>query len=196
MRLKTEPVTKHSPNFPQIKNLYNEAFPPKEKAPLSILLRKARKPFVDFTAYYAEESANRTFIGFTYLAYHENLVFVMYLAVDPSLRSKGYGSEILEQLRRSYPDSRIILNIEAADPNAPNHAERLRRREFYVRSGYTGSGFHVQEFGVLYEALVHGGPVEPQQFLRLHRRFMGFPLSVLGRLKIFSKPDVPLKTDE
>ncbi|NGZ77648.1 GNAT family N-acetyltransferase [Saccharibacillus alkalitolerans] len=192
MSLKTEAVTKRSPDFPQIKALYEEAFPQNERAPLSILFRKARKPFVDFTAYYEENDL----IGFSYLSLYRDLVFVMYLAIEPWQRSKGYGSRILEQIRRTYPDNRIVLNIEAFDPGASNAEERRRRREFYVRSGYAGSGFLVKEFGVLYEALVQGGPVGQDEYLRLYGRFMGFPLSVLARPKIFPMPDARRPTAE
>ena len=193
MHLRTEAITKQSSVLPIIKTLYEEAFPANERAPMSILLRKARKPFVDFTAYYE----NDTFIGFTYLSLSRDrdLAFVMYLAIDPALRSNGYGSRILEQLRLTYADSRIVLNIEAAEKDSPNAAERLRRREFYVRNGYAGSGFLMKEFGVWYEALVIGGPVGRAEYLRLYSRFMGFPLSVLARPKIVPMPDAPRSTD-
>lgn len=193
MHLRTEAITKQSSVLPIIKTLYEEAFPANERAPMSILLRKARKPFVDFVVYYEKD----TLIGFTYssLSRGRDLVFVMYLAIDPALRSKGYGSRILEQLRQTYAGSRIILNIEAVEKDSPNAAERLRRRDFYVRNGYTGSGFLMKEFGVWYEALVAGGAVGREEYLRLYSRFMGFPLSLLARPKIVPMPDAPRSID-
>ncbi|WP_172251297.1 GNAT family N-acetyltransferase [Saccharibacillus deserti] len=187
MSLSSQPITKNSPSAAAIQTLYEEAFPANERAPLSILYRRARRPFVDFTAYYEQD----TFIGFTYLARRENLVFLMYLAIDPTQRSRGYGSRVLEQIRAAYPGSRIVLNIEAPDPAAANAEERLRRREFYLRSGYEASGYLVKEFGVQYEALVQGGTFGREEYLRLYKRFMGFPLSVLARPKIVSAPDAP-----
>lgn len=189
MSLTMEAVTKHYLLAAPIKKLYGEAFPANERAPLSLLYRKARRPYVDFTAYYDGISGSRTFVGFAYLVRSEDLVFLMYLAIDPRHRSKGYGSRVLEQIRLTYPGCRIMLNIEAPDSKASNAGERLRRREFYVRSGYAGSGFLIKEFGVLYEALIQGGTFEREEFNRLYRRFMGFPLSLLARLKIFPKPD-------
>ncbi|MCQ4085363.1 GNAT family N-acetyltransferase [Saccharibacillus sp. JS10] len=192
MSLTTEDITKQSSILPWINQLYEEAFPANERAPLSILLRKARKPFVEFIAYFKNGSP----IGFVYLARDQELVYLMYLAIDSTQRSQGYGSEILEQLRNQYPNDRIVLNIEFADPNSPNLDERLRRRNFYVRNGYTGSGFLVKEFGVWYEALVCGGTIDREHYLKLYLRFMGFPLSLLARPKIVPTPDVPHLTDE
>lgn len=193
MHLRTEPITKQSSVLPVINTLYEESFPANERAPMSILLRKARKPFVDFDAYYE----NDALVGFTYLSLSRDrdLAFVMYLAIVPALRSKGYGSRILKQLRQTYAGSRIVLNIEAAENDAPNAAERLRRRDFYVRNGYAGSGFLMKEFGVWYEALVIGGPVGREEYLRLYGRFMGFPLSLLARPKIVPMPDATRSTD-
>ncbi len=195
MNLITEALTPRSPLSAAVKTLYEEAFPANERAPLSILYRRARRPDVEFTAYYDEQSGGRVFVGFTYLARRGSLIFLMYLAIDPVHRSQGYGSQVLEQIRRTYPGSRILLNIEAPDPAAPNAAERLRRRDFYVRCGYAGSGYLIREFGVLYEALIQGGTFDEQEFLRLYRRFMGFPLSLLGRPKIRPKPDARPTTD-
>ncbi|MDO3412529.1 GNAT family N-acetyltransferase [Saccharibacillus sp. CPCC 101409] len=185
MNLKTETITKNSPSLPAIRSLYESAFPPNEKAPLAILLHKARKDFVDFLAFYDGDVQ----AGFAYLVAERDLVFLMYLAVEPSLRSKGYGSRILRELRQLYPGSRIVLNIEAQEPGASNAAERRRRKAFYVRNGYSGSGLLVKEFGVLYEALVQGGSVGREEFLRLYDRFMGFPFSLLTRPKIYPYTD-------
>ncbi|OWA37657.1 hypothetical protein B9G55_06290 [Saccharibacillus sp. O16] len=185
MPLISESVTRHSTVLPELKMLYEEAFPANERAPLSILLRKARKPYVDFWVYYEQDMM----IGFTYLARRDDLVFLMYLAVDPRYRSQGYGSRLLEQVRLAHPECRIMLNIENVEPDKPGAEDRARRRRFYLRNGYEGSGMLIREFGVLYEALVYGGAVKPDEFFRLYGRFMGFPLSVLARPKIY--PSTP-----
>ncbi|WP_179218476.1 GNAT family N-acetyltransferase [Saccharibacillus sp. O23] len=190
MSLRAEAVTRNSPFFPQVKTLYEEAFPANERAPLSILFRKARKPHVDFVLYREQDAM----IGFTYLARRDDLVFLMYLAVDPRYRSQGYGSRLLEQVRLAHPGCRIMLNIENVEPDKPGAEDRARRRRFYLRNGYEGSGFLVKEFGVLYEALVYGGAVEQAEFLRLYGRFMGFPLSVLARPKFY--PSTPPRSTD
>ncbi len=43
-----------------------------------------------------------TLCGFTYLAHNSKIVFVMFLAVDKALRSKGYGSAILQDIQSKY----------------------------------------------------------------------------------------------
>jgi hypothetical protein len=44
---------------------------------------------------------------------------VLYLAIDDSLRGKGYGSRILSQIKAEKPGQRIVLNIEPLDDKAP-----------------------------------------------------------------------------
>ena len=40
---------------------------------------------------------------------NRKLVFVMFLAVDKSLRSKGYGRAILKEIQNKYPNKKIII---------------------------------------------------------------------------------------
>lgn len=74
---------------------------------------------------------------------HQELTFVLYLAVDQAVRSGGYGREILQNISQTYPEQTIVLDIEALDSSAENAEQRQKRREFYVRNGFhsTGNGF-------------------------------------------------------
>lgn len=46
------PVSKRLPEFPAIRALYREAFPPEEQAPFWLLMRKTTLPMTDFWAFY------------------------------------------------------------------------------------------------------------------------------------------------
>lgn len=74
--------------------------------------------------------------GFVYLAHNSTIVFVMFLAVDKTLRSKGYGSAILQEIQNKYPNKKIIISIEPCDPKCPDIELRKRRKDFYMRNGY------------------------------------------------------------
>jgi ribosomal protein S18 acetylase RimI-like enzyme len=61
---------------------------------------------------------------------------VLYLAVDGSLRGKGYGSRVLSQIKAEKPGQRTVLNIEPLDEKAPNAEQRRKRLAFYERNGF------------------------------------------------------------
>lgn len=60
----------------------------------------------------------------------------MFFAVDKALRSKGYGSAILQEIQDMYLEKKIIISIEACDKSATDIEVRTRRKEFYIRNGY------------------------------------------------------------
>ena len=73
----------------------------------------------------------------------DDLVYIYYLAVDPELRGRGYGGQILELLKQSHPGGPIALDIESRKRNADNAKQREARRKFYLDNGFkpTGYGF-------------------------------------------------------
>ena len=79
--------------------------------------------------------------GFVYLAHNRKIVFVMFFAVDKLLRSKGYGSAILQNIQSKYPEKKIIISIEPCDEVAPDIELRTRRRDFYMRNRYQETGY-------------------------------------------------------
>ncbi|MGO1059658.1 GNAT family N-acetyltransferase [Planococcus sp. FY231025] len=169
MSLKMEPLTKKQSEFTQVKELYYGSFPKNERIPMNLLMWKAKREFVDFLVIYDEDE----YIGFTYLISHENLTYVLYIAIDGNARSKGYGGRALAKIKEKYPDNRIILNIEVVDESAGNYAQRATRRNFYVRNGYEGSTYLYQDRWGLYEVMVQGGKVQIDEFYALLENFAG-----------------------
>lgn len=162
-------VTFHCQDFHKIKMLYQTSFPKAERIPFWFLMLRTRFSDTDFLAFYEEGR----FCGICCLnsvAAHTNL---LYLAVDPALRSSGYGSKILNQICARYPNHTIALDIERPDAQAKNNEERLKRREFYLRNGYTGSGYGYSLFDVDYEIL-NIGEFDPEQWNKVvHRLYLG-----------------------
>lgn len=95
------------------------------------------------------------------------MVFIIFLAVDESLRSKGYGSAILTQIKNRYPDKTIIVTIEPCDENAPDIEIRKRRKAFYKRNGYGETGYMVKLSGVVQEVMIANGEFDKNKFLLL-----------------------------
>ncbi|MCT1578740.1 GNAT family N-acetyltransferase [Oceanobacillus kimchii] len=131
MALRLEKITKDFNDINKLKRLFIKAFPKNERLPLWFLLMKADKDFVDFIGFYDEDD----FIGFTYLITNKDLIFVLYLAIDSSQRSKGYGGAVLSKIKELYPNNRLILNIEAIISNSQNYEQRVKRKNFYIKMG-------------------------------------------------------------
>ena len=81
----------------------------------------------------------------------------MFLAVDKSLHSKGYGSAILREIKNKYPNKKIIISIEPCDDNALDIELRKRRKAFYVRNGYQETGYMMKLNGVVQEIIITNG---------------------------------------
>lgn len=125
---------------PTVKELYLSAFPAYERYPFWLLDFKSRKKNTDFYVVYDDNE----YIGLLYLTYYKDLVYVFYLAIDPSQQSKGYGSKILQHLKDIYNDKRLFLNIEKVDPSADNYEQRVKRKRFYEKNGFKNTDFEIE----------------------------------------------------
>ena len=171
--LRTERVSRGFADIDRIKDLYVTAFPANERMPLCFLLSKAKKDFVSFLAFYDEDA----FVGFTYLAEHRDMTYVLYLAVNAQTRSKGYGTRILERIGSMYPGNRIILDIEPLDDAADNSEQRIKRRAFYLRNCFASAGFTMIDGSSEYEVLVKGGTCSQAECAAIFKRLSGPVLS-------------------
>ena len=88
----------------------------------------------------------------------------MFLAVDKTLRSKGYGSAILQDIQNKYPDKKIIVSIEPCDKDAPDIETRIKRKDFYMRNGYRETGYMMKLTGVVQEIIISNGEFDKKQF--------------------------------
>ncbi len=79
------------PTFRKVASLYEAAFPACERLPLWQLIWNGLKKGQGFLAYYAKQ----TFIGLTYTIYTDRIVYMLFLAVEESKQSQGYGGQIL-----------------------------------------------------------------------------------------------------
>ena len=91
---------------------------------------------------------------------------IVYFAVVPKLRSRGYGSKILQAIRRQHPDTRIVVDIEVEEDSkdAEELERRNRRREFYTRNGFGSSPVDYVWQGEHYRLLTAGGTVTDKEF--------------------------------
>ena len=161
-------VTKKSPWFPQVKALYESTFPANERIPIKHLLDDKIKR--EFWAFFdkedGENAAAPRFCGFSNSITHGSITNIVYFAVVPELRSRGYGSKILQVIREQHPDTRIVVDIEVEEDSkdAEELERRNRRREFYTRNGFDSSPVDYVWQGEHYRLLSAGGIVTEKEF--------------------------------
>ncbi len=143
-----------------VKNIYIDSFPKNERMPFSMMVAMSKLWNTDFWAFYDKD----TLCGFIYLAHNRKIVFVMFLAVDKTIRSNGYGSAILQEIQYKYPDKKIIISIEPCDKNALDIELRRRRKDFYLRNGYQETGYRMKLNGIVQEIMISNGEFDEKQF--------------------------------
>ena len=153
-------VTKKSPWLPRVKALYESAFPANERIPIKHLLDD--KIEREFWAFFDEN----LFCGFSNSITHGSITNIVYFAVVSELRSRGYGSQILQAIREKHPDSRIVVDIEVEEDSkdAEELERRNRRRDFYLRNGFDASPVDYVWQGEHYRLLTAGGTVTEKEF--------------------------------
>ncbi len=164
----------------RVRALYNSAFPPDERAPFGLMMRKARREGTSFYAVLDKE----TFVGLCYVMRKDDLVYLYYLAVEETCRDRGYGTRILQQLREMFADCAMTVSVEDTElKDADNPDERLRRLEFYERNGFQRLHFGSVEAGVQYESLGTRPDISQRAYLSIMADFCGprlFPVVFKG----------------
>lgn len=153
-------VTRDAPWFPQVKALYESAFPANERIPIKHLLDDKIKR--EFWAFFDGD----LFCGFSNSITHGSITNIVYFAVVPELRCRGYGSHILQTIRRQHPDTRIVVDIEVEEDSkdAEELERRNRRRKFYTHNGFEASPVDYIWQGEHYRLLSAGGTVTEKDF--------------------------------
>ena len=114
-----------------------------------------------FLAFYDGE----TLCGLAYLAAMGRQTFLMFFAVEEQIRSQGYGGRILDRLQALYPKNKHIVSIEPCRGGAGDLENRLRRKAFYLRSGYKETGYSMRLAGQEQEILVKNGTFSKRGFI-------------------------------
>lgn len=126
----------------KIEELYLNSFPEAERFPFWILEKASKENNSDLYAIID----NDKFIGMCYLVNCDNAYYLMYLAVEPSLRNKKYGSKILTDLKGKYKT--LFLSVDESVNNVS-----IRRKNFYLRNGFYDTNKFYEDTGVNYEVL-------------------------------------------
>ena len=91
----------------KIRKLYLEAFPAVERVPFWLLKRRAKTPLAEFCSLYDDDAWR----GFIYTVKDERLVYIFFLAIDASERSKGYGSGLMTLIKERYAGIQLSVPV-------------------------------------------------------------------------------------
>ena len=167
--LESKPVIAGTPLAKEVDDLYTLAFPREDKFSFDAMCRFASAGGADFTA----DLDGETFCGFSFTLQAGKYLFVLYLATVESLRSKGYGTQVMQHMMSENPGKDLVLDIELPYESAPNAEQRYRRRAFYERNGFwcTGDVFGVDDN--LYLIMTTGETWDRDDFLACAKREHG-----------------------
>ena len=153
--------------YKDVCRLMRTAFPQNEQIPMWLLRMLAFRKNVNFRVFYEEEQ----FCGILYTVENDKYIFVLYLAVNDRIRSKGYGTKILDWLKQN-TDKIIVLNVEARNPSAENALQREKRISFYYRNGIFDTGCRFIDAGETYSVLASDmDHFDPKEYEMLLSRF-------------------------
>ena len=111
--------------------------------------------------------------GFVMAIPYKNMVMVDYLAVSSKIRSRGTGSKMMQEICRYFPGEKIVLLIERLDDTAENKDQRIARRRFYFKNGFTSSNIYITGRSGNMEILNFGGTVSKQEYMDLQQHALG-----------------------
>ncbi len=142
----------------EVLDLYMSSFDDREKVPI----RNIERTFGHGGELMTFHDKGR-FVALAFHFSHDDMIFLVYLAVCPELRSGGYGSRIIGMMRDIFPDRRIFLPVEPLDDDAPDSELRRRRQAFYIRNGCRDSGFTVISDDYPFEIFFLNGSVSEDE---------------------------------
>ena len=151
-----------APDTAALRRLYQTAFPKEEQMPWWILGLTSLRRDMGVEGFYEGDRLR----GFTHSVVTEDVLFLLFFAVNDDCRGQGWGSEILTKLKEENPGRTIVLNVELLDPKADNYDQRLRRMAFYKNNGFFDTGYDVDEVGGTFRVLATKPELDVDAYLR------------------------------
>ena len=155
----TKRIGPKSKDLGKIKKLYEEAFPENERFSFSMMIKNESGSYEIF-GFYKDE----VFCGFAIVLNSLDISHIIYFATVPEMRGKGLGAKALAAMGRIEYGRRIIVDIEREVPECEENEIRRRRKNFYLRNGYSETEVRYRWQDEAYEILVFGGKLSKEDF--------------------------------
>ena len=156
-------------DYRYLKWLYKQSFPASERAPFRFVVRKGLQGRADFQSVYIKGRC----CGICYVVPYKDMVYCVYLALDPRVRGRGVGTKVIGLVLRKYKGRRLFLAIEELDEKYDNYSQRVSRLHFYENAGFVRTGQKMQEGKVIYDLMGIGGRISNKEYRRLIKSFAG-----------------------
>ncbi len=152
----------------KIESLYIEAFPACERKPFELMVSKIGAG-VEMVA--IEEDGS--FVGLAIMLVDRRIALLDYFAIMPEMRGKNMGSRALAALKEKYKGKVLLIEIEDTDEESENHAERVRRKGFYLRNGMVEIPYKVWFYGTKMQVLTGGKSVSAKEHFEVYGNVLG-----------------------
>ncbi len=138
-----------------VRRLYELSFPEAERIEWERLCGQIDTFPLDATAWRDPSGA---LCAITIVLPQPDVNWFWYFAVEPGMRGNGLGTRILHAVMQQYLGGKpLILDMEhPGQPDAPNTAERRRRRDFYARNGWRDTDVCANYWGITYTVMMTG----------------------------------------
>ena len=155
----TRRIGPKSKDLEKIKALYYDAFPKNERFSFSMMIKNEGGYYETFGFY-----KDGDFCGFAIILNSLDISHIIYFATLPELRGKGFGAKALAAMGRIESGRRIIVDIEREVPACEENEIRRRRKNFYLRNGFSETEVRYRWQDEAYEILVFGGELSNEDF--------------------------------
>jgi GNAT superfamily N-acetyltransferase len=153
----------------KVKKIYISSFPSYERMPFFFMLRSIKKQDTELLGIYDDD----VLVGFFYVILKNDICLLLYFAIDEDKRSSGYGSRAIGLISKKYEDKRIFLYIEETDSNSNNYIQTKRRKDFYVRNGFTVTDYYVVLSKNRFEILNYGKDICREEYVSILKQMTG-----------------------
>ena len=145
------------------------SFPKAERKPFELICNIREKGVGDMWS--LEE--NGMSVGLAITVNYKDRILLDYFAIEEEMQGKGYGSTAIQTLLQQYQGKKLIIEIESTKDQAENSSERMRRKDFYHRNGFTDLGFSVDLFGVKMEMMSNQTGISFEEYLEVYVKAFG-----------------------
>lgn len=170
----------------KIKELYYKVIPPHEKLSFYAFWWKRNHKDVSFVNVY---DGNK-WLGFVFYSLYKDLVYMWYFAVDEggdrivstndideSACSDGYGSAVFTEIKRQYPNHRVLIPVNSENKSGENAEQCIRIKEYYEKNGFRETGYFVKEESDSFELMLIGEVFDIEELYSIYKNV--YPL--MGR---------------
>lgn len=155
---KFTPAAAGSPVLDWAEKLYTTAFPEHARVPFQELAGTFGKGG-SLLVFYSDDTP----VGFVYKYDNTDPLFVVYIAVDPAFRGKGYGSKMLNIVRSLSLSKRVFTVTDYPHEGYATEEECARLRRFYEGNGCKYTGIRLMSDGYPFETVAVKGDVSEDE---------------------------------